>query len=85
MTLTVGELITWLTAEAAVLPDGLDTMVLAGVDDDVDQTACIYTQVEVAAWPHRVGGRAVEALWVRGVARTDDTAAGTPAAEGGTR
>lgn len=85
MTLTVGELITWLTVEAAVLPDGLDTAVLGGVDDDVDQVAGIYTQVEVAAWPHRVGGRAVEALWVRGVARTDDTAAGTPAGEGGTR
>ena len=78
-TMSVGELITWLTAEAAVLPDGLDTTVLGGVDDDVDQVAAIYTEVEVTVWPHRAGGRAAEALWVRGVARTDDDAAGTPA------
>jgi len=81
--MTVGELITWLTVEAAVLPDGLDTVVLGGVDDDVDDFAGVYTEVEVTAWPHRVGGRAVEALWVRGVARTDGAA--TPAGEGGAR
>lgn len=68
--MTVGELITWLTAEAAALPDGLDTQVLGGVDDDVEQFAGLYADVEIAVHQlPRHGGRA-PALWVHGVART---------------
>lgn len=68
--MTVNELIDQLTAQAAALPDGLDTQVLGGVEDDVDQHASIYTHVDVAVHEMaRRGGGATPALWVRGVLR----------------
>lgn len=65
--MTVGELVAWLTAEATMLPGGLDSEVVAGVDDDVEGVAGVYTQVEVT--PFELGRGRGEALWVRGVAR----------------
>lgn len=49
--MTVGELITLLAAQAAQLPDGLDSQVIAGVEDDEKQFAGIYAAIEVATWP----------------------------------
>lgn len=70
--MTVNELITRLTAEAAALPDGLDTQVLGGVEDDVEQFGGIYAHVEVAVhpMPRHGGPERAPALWVHGVART---------------